>query len=203
MGAAAALPLIMQAASVGMGAASMLAGSGAASGRGAANRDAMMAQGNSLRLQAGQLRDQANEVDTQTSMEENQRMTAYMAMMAGNRAGLATQGISSDSASVSAVMSNNQEAVGTDILSVKYMGSSKASRLRASAKASDDAADVFYRGGVAAQQQGETEATSRLISGGWGMLSSMPNMVKTFGNFFGGGGPAGSIAPVQSGVAYP
>lgn len=167
---------------------SMASSMSAASARGGSNRDAMTAQGNSMRLQAGQLRDQANEVDTQVAIEEAQRLSAYASMMAGNRAGLATQGISDDGGSVSAVMRQNQDAVGQDLLAVKYMGSAKASRLRASAKAADDAADVFYKGGIAAQQQGETESMSRLAGGAWNMLSSMPNMVKTFGSFFGGGG---------------
>lgn len=193
-------------ASMAASAASTASSMSAASGRGGANKDAMFSQGNSLRLRAGDLRDQANEVDTQVAIEENQRLSAYMAMMAGNRAGLATQGIGDDGGSVSAVMRQNQDATGQDLLAVKYMGSAKASRLRASAKSADDAADVFYKGGIAAQQQGETESQSRLFGGAWSMLSSMPNLIKTFGQFGKGGGGGGSgvgdFDAANSGMTY-
>jgi hypothetical protein len=191
----------LMAVSAGMSAASTMSSAGAASGRGRATRDAMFSQGNSLRFQAGQLRDQANEVDTQVAIEENQKMTAYMSMMAANRVDIPTRGVG-DSASTDAIMRHNQESTGQDLLAVKYMGSSKASRLRANAQQSDDAADVFYKGGTAAMQQGEAESTGRLISGGFSLLSSMPNMVtgfKMMGNMFGGGGSVAQPIPQGTG----
>jgi hypothetical protein len=61
------------------------------------------------------------------------------------------------------------------------MGSAKASRLRASAAANEEAANVFYQGGAAAIAQGDTESSAALARGGWQLANSMPNMVSSFG----------------------
>lgn len=173
--AGAVASMVGTAASVGGTVASM----SAARGKGAMNNDAFTSQGNSARRTAAQQRDQANEVETQALVEENQRMAAYQSMMAANVADLPTRGVT-DSASFDAIMRHNQDAAGQDMLAVKYMGSAKAKRLRASADANEEAANVFYQGGVAALSQGETESAANLAKGGWQLFSSMPNMVSSF-----------------------
>jgi hypothetical protein len=172
-----------------LSAASTLSSAGAARGRGGANADAFTAQGNQARRTAAGLRDQANEVDTQVAMEEANRLQQYQAMMSTNIAEVGTRGIT-DSASTAAIMRHNTESAATDLMAVKYMGSAKAKRLRASADANEEAANAFYAGAVASIDQGNTESGARLAAGGWQLASSMPNMVKSFGDLskaFGGG----------------
>ena len=198
-----ALTAASTAASIAGTAASM----SAAKGKGAMNSDAMVAQGNSARRTAAGLRDQAAEVDVQVAMEENQRMSAYQQMMAANTADLPTRGIN-DSASGEAILSHNRDAAATDLMSVKYMGSAKSKRLLASADANDEAANTFYKGGVAAISQGDTESSANFAKGGWQLMSSMPNMVssvksgwKDMSGWFGGGGSSTSTpGPMQPGA---
>jgi predicted DNA-binding protein (UPF0251 family) len=170
-----------------MSGASMLAGGKAAEARGRANADAFIAQGNQSRETAAQQRDQAEEVALQAETEEANRLAVYTQMTAANAADLPTRGVS-DSASTQAILDQNREAVGRDLLAVKYMGTARSKRLLRSADQNDRAADIFYRGGQAAIAQGERESSSSMALGGWQMLSSMPNMFKMMGSAFGGGG---------------
>lgn len=187
----------LSAASLGLQGVSMLGQAGAARAAGGGQADALVGQGNALRFQARNEFEMAEDVRLQATQEEAKRLQQYAEIISANAADLPTRGIT-DSASTEAIGRANREAVGTDLLSIRYMGDAKANAHIRQAQQYEEAAQVLYRGGYVAQQAGQSAAYGALAQGGWNIASSFPNFGKAIGNWLGGGGTisySGSAAP--------
>lgn len=188
----------LSAASLGLQGVSMLGQAGAARSYGGAQADALVAQGNALRFQARNELEQAEDIKLQATQEEAKRLQQYREITATNTANLTARGIT-DSASTEAITRANRAAVGTDLLSIRYMGDAKANAHIRQAQQNEEAAQTLYWGGYVAQQAGQSAAFGALAQGGWNIASSFPNFGKAIGNLFGSGGTislgGGSSAP--------
>lgn len=155
------------------------------------------AMADAAEYEAASLEDKKDEHATKATQDEAARTLQYMKLSGSNTAGLVTQGVSSDSASVKAIDDANREGAAIDVGNIKYMGAQKIAAINETIIQNKHAAASYRRGGASALRQGDLMALSTIGRGGWQFATNAP---ATFAGVKDWWNSTGTTSAVTSGI---
>ena len=188
------------AAMAGMAAASTAMQATSAAAEGQAGQSAMNARANSALFDAQQQEEAAVEAQTEAAQASANRQQKLTTLLGSNVADLATRGVG-DSPSFEAIQSDNVDEAATDMANIRYMGTSRASKMRLGASESRRAARTYEDAGHAAYANGQRNMVASIAMGGYAIGSSYGRFGGKGGGEGSGGGGGGSVTVGNPGVS--
>ena len=165
---------------------SAIQGGEAASARGAAEQKSWQARAQAAQWDKEQQQQMKEEAQLQATQQATQRGEVYRQLTGANITELTTRGVSSDSASFSAINDANREAAAGDIANIKYMGSARASKADMSMARNDYAMGRYLAAGDTAYATGQREMFGSYARGAWQLANNLPAMGKMYSEWTAG-----------------